>query len=236
MRLVRDLEFDNIDSTGTKDKFCKESVFQIFPDFHGDKRGYFMEVMKNHGEHWLQNFGWMQQINRSSSRSNVLRGCHAQMGGRCQGKLVEAVNRTIFDIITDARPDSSSFGVTSVYRLDPKVHNQLWIPRGFLHAFVVPSCDGEETGEAVFQYYVDNAYSKESEICINPLSFLGSVMFKHREICKISGINDFDGLHDLFDDINSLIISNKDSNGKDFYIFMKHLSDEYAKNGMRWYV
>ena len=64
---------------------------------------------------------------------------HAQSGKSCQGKLVQAVYGKIFDVITDARPDSDTFGVSDVFELDSERQNQLWVPRGFLHGFVVPS-------------------------------------------------------------------------------------------------
>jgi len=62
---------------------------------------------------------WVKQINRSVSKGGTVRGCHAQRGKFCQGKLVEALNAKIYDIITDARPDSKTFGVSNVYILDP---------------------------------------------------------------------------------------------------------------------
>ena len=47
---------------------------EIFPDIYGDSRGTFSEVMK-HSE-----ISGIKQINRSTSKQYVLRGCHAQGG------------------------------------------------------------------------------------------------------------------------------------------------------------
>jgi len=233
LKIVREVQFD--DRFGSSSDECgRNSVFQIFPEFHVDDRGHFMEVIRDSGEHWIRNFSWMRQMNRSSSRSCVLRGCHAQRGAMCQGKLVEAVNRTIYDIITDARPNSESFGVTSIYRLDPGVHNQLWIPRGFLHAFVVPDSETAES-EAVFQYYVDNAYDKTSEICVNPKSFLGSLMACHKSLYQDLDGSDFDSLHELFTGEERLIISDKDLSGVDYNGFMMSVKREYETSGKLWY-
>ena len=44
----------------------------------------------------------------------------------------------------------------------------LWVPRGFLHAFVVP----KDVEHATFEYFCDNIYDKASEIGIAPTSFL----------------------------------------------------------------
>lgn len=233
MKMVREVQFDDGFSSPSDECGC-DSVFQIFPRFHADNRGHFVEVIRNSWGHWIRDFSWMKQVNRSSSRSCVLRGCHAQRGAMCQGKLVEAVNRTIYDIITDARPNSGSFGVTSVYRLDPEVHNQLWIPRGFLHAFAVPNSETTEP-EAIFQYYVDNAYDKTSEICINPKSFLVPLMTCHRSMCKNMECSDFDALHELFAREERLIISDKDLSGVDYNRFMTSVKLEYETSGRLWY-
>ena len=231
--MVREVQFDD-GLNSSSDECGRNSVFQVFPRFSEDDRGHFMEVIKDSGEHWLRDFSWMRQINRSSSRSNVLRGCHAQRGSMCQGKLVESVNRTIYDIITDARPDSGSFGVTSIYRLDPKVHNQLWIPRGFLHAFVVPSSEGD-SDEAIFQYYVDNEYDRGSEVCVNPRSFLGTVVARHKTLYADMESSDFDELHNLFAGEDRLIISDKDSSGADYGLFMESVKRDYETSGKLWH-
>ena len=45
----------------------------------------------------------------------------------------------------------------------------LYVPRGFLHAFIVP-----QTAPAMtyFNYYCDNRYDKESEVCVNPIDVI----------------------------------------------------------------
>lgn len=231
--MVREFQFD--DRFGSSSDECgRDSVFQVFPNSYADDRGHFMEVISASGEHWIHDLSWVRQVNRSSSRSFVLRGCHAQRGAMCQGKLVEAINRKIFDIITDARPNSESFGVTSIYCLDPEVHNQLWIPRGFLHAFVVPE-SGNDFGEAIFQYYVDNAYDKESEICVNPRSFLGSIVECHKSMYKELSGSGFDSLHGLFTGEDRLIISDKDLTGIDYNDFMESVKRDYEISGKLWY-
>lgn len=94
------------------------TVFEIFPDVHHDSRGFFLEALKFeddlHGvfPEWMQSSAWIKQVNRSSSVAGTIRGCHAQKGKFCQAKLVQALTTKIYDIITDARPQSATFGVT----------------------------------------------------------------------------------------------------------------------------
>jgi len=106
----------------------KSKVFEIFPNVFKDNRGYFCEVLKDqcawssNGNFplWLSNLGWIRQVNRSKSHGKTVRGCHAQKGQYCQGKLVQALTAKIYDIITHARPDSKTFGVSKAFVLDPE--------------------------------------------------------------------------------------------------------------------
>lgn len=226
MKIITDEIFDNINDN----KFEANSVLQIFPNVFNDLRGYFTEALKDHINDkdtseiplWLTSLSWIKQINRSSSTSYTIRGCHAQKAPYCQGKLVEAINTTIYDIITDARPDSKTFGVSNIYILDPNIQNKLWVPRGFLHSFAVPNIDEDK---AIFQYFCDNVYNKESEICINPLSLLP----------KIIEAADIDiRLFDIFDQ-EELSISEKDKKGLDYETWMTEIKTEYEKTGKVWY-
>ena len=106
----------------------------------------------------------------------------------------------IFDIITDARPDSCTFGVTQAFILDSTLQNMLWVPRGFLHAFVVP----KDVENATFEYFCDNVYHKESEIGIAPLSFLQKCF---ESLDKSAMPEMFVQLIDLLNDEKSLNLS-----------------------------
>ena len=216
-------------------------VFQVFPDVYGDNRGSFSEVLKCQSEWlhdkseypiWFSSIHWIRQINRSKSSSGVIRGCHAQKGSFCQGKLVEAINRRIYDVITDARPQSDTFGVTQIFLLDPIKQNKLWVPRGFLHGFVVPYDDSEE--QAIFNYYVDNIYYKDSEICVNPKTLIDNAV---KKMDMNIGKEDFDGLYEMFSEgfDKEKIYSEKDMKGQDYDTFMNHVKSDYEKSDEIWY-
>lgn len=215
-------------------------VTEFFPDVHTDSRGHFLEVLKWSDSHelpsWYANMSWIRQINRSSSSRYVIRGCHAQKGPSCQGKLVEAVNHPIYDIITDARPDSESFGVSHIFLLDPKIHNQLWVPRGFLHSVTFPE---NEVGsdEIILQYFCDNPYDKEQEVGVNPTSVLPAVVrnFKDMFMDDPMTCEKFEPLFDMFENGGRLEYSSKDINAEDYGDFMERVMSDYQRFGTLWY-
>lgn len=97
------------------------------------------------------------QDNQSFSTYGVLRGLHAQAGEHAQAKLVRVLKGEVLDVAVDVRKGSPTFGEHVAVRLSAENNLQMFIPRGFLHGFVVLS----ETAE--FFYKCDNYYNKESE-------------------------------------------------------------------------
>ena len=146
--------------TETKLKGC----FILEPTKFGDSRGYFMESFN------LKTFNeltgtetYFVQDNQSYSTKGVLRGLHAQSGEFAQAKLVRVLEGEVLDVAVDVRPGSSTYGEHVAVKLSAENNLQLFIPRGFLHGFVVLS------NTATFFYKCDNFYNKESESGINPL-------------------------------------------------------------------
>ena len=209
----------------------KSQVIEVFPDVHGDTRGSFAEVLKSDvydHDNWISDLSWIKQVNRSKSSSMTLRGCHAQKAPYCQGKLVQAVTERIFDVITDARPDSQTFGVTQAFILDSTIQNMLWVPRGFLHAFVVP----KDVEHATFEYFCDNIYDKASEIGIAPTSFLKR-SFESVDKEKIP--TEFKTLVEMLNDEEHLNLSQKDRDALDYSKQMNTWMSEFIKNSTVWY-
>ena len=73
---------------------------------------------------------------------------------------------------------------------------KVWIPRGFLHGFIVPKygTKKEEDGsitvfdyeeDAQFQYFVDNDYSPESEVVVNPEILLQIILQEYANMFQI---------------------------------------------------
>jgi len=146
--------------TETKLKGC----FILEPAKYGDSRGYFMESFneKTFNELTGTNTHFVQD-NQSYSTRGVLRGLHAQAGEHAQAKLVRVLQGEVIDVAVDVRSNSDTFGQYVAVNLSADNNLQLFVPRGFLHGFVVLS----ET--ATFFYKCDNFYHKESECGVHPL-------------------------------------------------------------------
>lgn len=131
-------------------------LFIIKPKNYKDKRGFFYEsyVKKKYGNLIKKNFC---QDNVSLSKKNVLRGIHFQLPPFSQGKLVRVIDGEVLDVAVDLRKSSRTFGKWVSVTLSSKKNNQLWIPEGFGHGFVVKS----ETAHLL--YKTTNYYNKESE-------------------------------------------------------------------------
>jgi len=129
-------------------------VVIISPKVHGDDRGFFLETFR---EDLFAEFGITPkfvQDNHSGSQQGVLRGLHYQIQYP-QGKLLRAVVGEIFDVVLDIRKSSGTFGHWIGVVLSAKNKQQLWIPSGFAHGFLVLS----EWAEVVYKatdYYAPN--------------------------------------------------------------------------------
>ena len=136
-----------------------EGLMLITPRVFTDDRGYFFESF-NASNAEVLNRPWVQD-NESKSSKNVLRGLHYQVGAFAQAKLVRAITGAIFDVAVDIRLDSPTYGEWYGATLDDTNKQQLLIPRGCAHGFLVLS------EVAIFSYKCDNYYSKEHEGGIN---------------------------------------------------------------------
>jgi len=66
----------------------------------------------------------------------------------------------VFDVAVDIRKGSATFGKWVGVELSEEKHNQLWVPPGFAHGFVVLS------DVADFLYKTTDYYAPEFERCI----------------------------------------------------------------------
>lgn len=125
---------------------------------HGDERGCFTETFRQ--DKFEEAIGYevnFIQDNESKSSRGVLRGLHFQLPPFAQSKLVRVVEGEVLDVAVDIRTGSPTFGQHVSVILSGENKQQLFIPRGFAHGFVVLS------DIALFSYKVDNYYSAESD-------------------------------------------------------------------------
>ncbi|XCF06515.1 dTDP-4-dehydrorhamnose 3,5-epimerase [Tamlana crocina] len=135
-----------------------KGCFVVTPRVFEDERGYFFETFN---ESVFQKETGVSvnfvQDNQSKSNKGVLRGLHFQTGTFAQAKLVRVIKGKVFDVCVDLRDGSATFGQHFSIILDGEKHQQLFVPRGFAHGFVVLEDD------TIFSYKCDNFYNKDSE-------------------------------------------------------------------------
>jgi len=142
-------------------KFIPQSIADIVlieTVVHGDERGYFTETFRQ--DKFEEEIGYKVnfiQDNESKSSRGILRGLHFQLPPFAQSKLVRVVEGEVLDVAVDIRTGSPTFGQHVSVMLSGENKQQLFIPRGFAHGFVVLS------DMAIFSYKVDNYYSAVSD-------------------------------------------------------------------------
>ena len=138
-------------------KFTSQSIADVIliePTVHDDGRGYFMESFKQ--DVFEETIGYkvnFVQDNESKSNRGVLRGLHYQLPPYAQAKLVRVIEGSVLDVAVDIRKASPTFGQHVAVELTGNNKNQLFVPCGFAHGFVVLS------DSATFAYKVDNYYA-----------------------------------------------------------------------------
>jgi dTDP-4-dehydrorhamnose 3,5-epimerase len=122
-------------------------VVLIEPKVFGDERGFFFESFNQRQFNAAVGYDVeFVQDNHSRSVKNVLRGLHYQIQ-HPQGKLVRAVQGTVYDVAVDLRRSSATFGQHVGVELSADNKRMLWVPPGFAHGFVVLS----ETAEFLYK-------------------------------------------------------------------------------------
>ena len=122
-------------------------VLILEPQVFGDARGFFFESFnqRDFADKTGVDLSFVQD-NHSKSAQGVLRGLHYQIQ-HPQGKLVRVVQGQVFDVVVDLRQSSPTLGQWVGVCLDAQKHQQLWVPPGFAHGFVVLS----ETAEFLYK-------------------------------------------------------------------------------------
>ncbi|MDP4681062.1 MAG: dTDP-4-dehydrorhamnose 3,5-epimerase [Cyclobacteriaceae bacterium] len=135
-----------------------EGAFYIEPKIFHDQRGFFLEWFNRGRFYELTGVEFdVVQFNYSRSTKGVLRGLHYQLNPMAQAKLIAVVKGQIQDVIVDVRKNSKTFGQHYSVVLNAEKRNQLYIPKGFAHGFLVLS------DEAEIFYAIDQQYSPEHD-------------------------------------------------------------------------
>ena len=113
-------------------------VLVVTPRVFEDARGFFYESWNRRALAAAGVDAEFVQDNHSRSVRGVLRGLHYQVQ-HAQGKLVRVVAGEVFDVAVDLRRSSPTFGRHVTRVLSAGNRDELWVPPGFAHGFVVLS-------------------------------------------------------------------------------------------------
>lgn len=175
-------------------KFIKtllKDCFIIEPTVYQDNRGFFCEHYNKFkfNEFLGFNINFLQD-NLSKSSYGVVRGLHIQLPPFSQSKLLNVFYGEILDIAVDVRKYSLTYGKYISVKLSSQNRKQLFIPKGFLHGYVVLS------KVALVGYKCDVLYNKEFE---KTIFYLDPILNIDWQICS-----------------NKIILSKKDKMGGNF--------------------
>jgi len=133
-----------------------QDVLKILPRVHSDHRGYFLET---HNVREYTKLGLSEvfvQDNLAQSTRGTLRGLHYQIR-QPQAKLVCSIVGEIFDVAVDLRKGSPTFSKWIGTHLTADTKEQVWVPAGFAHGYLVLS------EMAIVAYKVTSYYAPEWE-------------------------------------------------------------------------
>lgn len=153
---------------------------QVWPD----DRGTFHEVFKLSAisEQLGRNFN-VKQVNQSLSSKGVIRGIHWTDSEEGQAKYVSCPAGSIWDVVVDLRPESSTYGKWDAVLLTAENRQSVLISEGLGHGFL-----SLENG-TVANYLCSSEFNPTADKTISPLSPGLAIDFK-AAACG-SGIQEF---------------------------------------------
>jgi len=134
-------------------------VLIIEPQVFGDARGWFMETYSKKKTPQID-CDFVQDNQSYSAYKRTLRGIHFQKPPMEQAKLLRCTRGVIMDYAIDLRPNSDTYRQWLSVELSAENKKQLFIPRGFGHAFISLTDDTE------LLYKADNYYSPDHDSAI----------------------------------------------------------------------
>jgi dTDP-4-dehydrorhamnose 3,5-epimerase len=118
-----------------------------------DKRGFFARTFceKEFTEQGIA--GRFVQCNVAWNKARgTLRGMHYQVAPHAEAKLVRCTRGSVYDVIIDLRPASSTYCSWTAIELDPQCNKMAYIPEGCAHGYQTLEPDTEVS------YWMSNVY------------------------------------------------------------------------------
>jgi dTDP-4-dehydrorhamnose 3,5-epimerase len=111
---------------------------------HEDERGWFARTF-DRAEFTAR--GLDPEVVESSASFNpaagTLRGMHLQQAPHAETKLIRCTRGRVYDVMVDARRDSTGFGRWAGFELDPDGGRSVYLPEGVAHGFLTLVADSE---------------------------------------------------------------------------------------------
>lgn len=128
------------------------------PKYFEDFRGYFCETFSARAMQELGLNSVFVQDNHSFTKDKgTIRGIHCQKDPHCQLKLLRCTRGRIMDYAVDLRTDSPTYKKWVCTELSEENRAQIYIPKGFGHAFITL------TDNCEVQYKTDEFYYPECD-------------------------------------------------------------------------
>lgn len=137
-----------------------KGLYVIQPRVFEDQRGYFFESFNNNVFEEAGLHLKFVQDNQSKSQKDVLRGLHFQIPPGAQGKLVQVIRGSVYDVAVDIRKNSPTYGQHFGLKLSDANKTMLYISEGFAHGFLTLE------DETIFSYKCTNYYNPSLESSI----------------------------------------------------------------------
>ena len=96
----------------------------------------------------------------------TVRGLHFQSEPFAEEKLITCIQGSIFDVVVDLRPKSSTFGKWTSIELSAANALQIYLPKGIAHGFQSLVAD------SIIHYSLSSTYAPEYSYAINPFGDL----------------------------------------------------------------
>jgi len=172
--MIQKFSFEEIDLKG---------AYLIKPFIAIDERGSFIkDYSKESFEENGINYD-LKEVFYTNSKKGVIRAIHFQRVKQ-QAKLVRCISGKIYDVIVDLRKNSSTFGEWRGFYLSGENNDQLLIPEGFGHGYLViePSVVSYKCAEKFYGEYDDGIIWDDKEIGIDwPLELVNTIILSEKD-------------------------------------------------------
>ncbi len=139
-----------------------EGVVISKTSFAIDTRGVFSKILVSE---YFQN-GFDSVATSTNPKLGTIRGLHFQAEPFAEEKIVTCIQGSVFDVILDIRPTSSTFGKWASLELSDQNRLQIYLPKGIAHGFQTLQSD------SIVQYCLSINYSAGEAFSIDPFGDL----------------------------------------------------------------